>query len=339
MSNLPLSIFVAVQPNLYRQLFSSEADQHLRQLGHVQFQDQEQPLTSEALASIIGSYDVVVTGWRTPRFTEAVLQASQRLRLVAHSAGSIKFMLDEGALDCGFQVSSAAAAMGRSVAEFALMATMLLLRPIHQLDRAMKGGQDWASVKAAGTGLHELSGQRVGIVGTGHVGRSFIRLLRALNVEVWAYDPYLKEEQAAALDIERASTLEMVLRHCRVVSLHSAATPATHHLIGRRELSMLCDGALLINTARSWLVDPDALLAELRSGRIAAALDVFDEEPLPVDSPWRKLDNVLITPHIGAATFECYQRLGDITVQEIARLRDGQPLRHAIRRDQMPMIA
>jgi len=133
--------------------------------------------------------------------------------------------------------------------------------------------------------------------------------------------------------------LAELLTHCPVVSLQAPSTQETYHMIGARELSLLQDGAILINTARSWLVDQEALLAELQSGRIQAALDVFDQEPLPVDHPFRQLDNVFLTPHVAAATFQARQRQGQIVVEEVRRFFSGQPLQYQVTLEKLAIMA
>lgn len=331
-------ILVLLRPSLYRQLFSPASDARLRGLGEVVFNEHEQEVTSEELAERIGGFDVLVTGWRSPRLTEAVCAAAEaRLKLIAHSAGSVKFMLDESVLLRGITVTTAAVAMGPAVAEQTLMMIMLSLRPIHRADRGLHEGQDFRHLKLAGVG-RELAGRRVGVVGAGHVGRSLMQLLLALHAQVWCYDPYLSDDRAQQLGVRRVG-LDELLSGCEVVAMAAPSTPETHHMIGRRELALMPDGAVLVNTGRSWLVDQDAMLAELQTGRISAALDVFDEEPLPADHPLRKLDNVFLTPHIGASTVECYHRQGQITVDEIARFCAGQPLHHAITPQAMATMA
>jgi phosphoglycerate dehydrogenase-like enzyme len=167
-------------------------------------------------------------------------------------------------------------------------------------------------------------------VGASRTGVEYIRMLVALRAaDVVVYDPYLTDERAAELGVRRTS-LDELLRTSRVVALHAPTLPETHHLIGARELALMPDGASLVNTARSWLVDTAALLEELRSGRIDAALDVFDEEPLPPGDPFRALPNVLLTPHQAAATVECYRGMGNITVNEIERHATGRPLHHEL---------
>jgi phosphoglycerate dehydrogenase-like enzyme len=335
---LPARILVLPKPSLYRQLFAPEVDAQLRQLGRVTFQTEERDLTSEELAAQIGEFDVVITGWRSPKFTEQVLSSAKNLKLIAHSAGSIRFMLEDSAIGRNFAVTTVAAAMAPTVAEMTLLFAMLLLRRTHQQDRDLKNGADWTAVKVAGIG-QEIGGQRVGIIGAGHVGRATIQLFAAVGAKVVVYDPYLSKSLAAELGAEKVDSLDELLKSCPIVSLHAPSTPETHHMIGKRELSLLADGAMLINTGRSFTIDGEALLAELKTRRITAALDVFDEEPLPADSEYRKLDNVILTPHLGAATVQCRLRMGRMTVEEVQRFVEGRPLRFPVTREMLATMA
>ena len=332
------NILVLPKPSLYRQLFAADVDARLRGLGHVDFHDGEADLTSRELARRIGSYDVVVTGWRVPAFTDEVLDRATRLKLVAHSAGSIKFMFDEAALDRGFAITTVASAMASPVAEMSLLLILMCLRGVHRLDARMKAGEEWFAVKSAGSG-GELMGKRVGVIGAGYVGRRFVQLLRALEVDVIVYDPYLSDRQAGELGVTKLASLDELMSACPIVSLQAPATAETRRMIGRRELALLCDGAVFVNTARAWCVDEAALLDELRAGRIAAALDVFDDEPLPADSPFRALDNCIVTPHVAAATRECRYRQGKLTVDETERFVNGQPLMFPVTKQQYQMMA
>jgi phosphoglycerate dehydrogenase-like enzyme len=110
-------------------------------------------------------------------------------------------------------------------------------------------------------------------------------------------------------------------------------------MIGARELALLQDGAILTNTARSWVMDQEALLAELQSGRIQAALDVFDQEPLPQDSPFRDLENVILTPHVAGGTIEARHRQGEYMVQELQRFLADDPLFFQVTKDMLPTMA
>ena len=330
------SILVLVPPSLYSVLFTPQSDQALCALGRVLFHEEERNLTSEELAGRIAGFDVAVTGWGTPPFTGQVLAAADRLRLIAHTAGSIKHMLPRPVFESGIVVTHAASAIAPAVAEMSLLMTLLMFRQAHRYHQALKAG-DWRATRSLPMG-QEIAGQRVGVIGAGYTGRAFIKLLRALEAEVWVYDPYLSQERAEALGVRQVG-LDELLAQCPVVSMQAPSTPETHHMIGARELRLLADGAILINTARSWAVDQDALLAELRTGRIHAALDVFDQEPLPPDNPFRELDNVWMTPHIAGASVQARHRQGRFIVEEIERFLSGQPLCYQVTAEMLDTMA
>jgi phosphoglycerate dehydrogenase-like enzyme len=175
-------------------------------------------------------------------------------------------------------------------------------------------------------------------LGAGYTGRALIRLLRALDCEVWAYDPYLDDTRAAELGVEKHD-LDDLLSNCPIVSCQLPTTEETHHMIGGRELALLQDGAILTNTARAWVMDQDALLAELQTGRIQAALDVFDPEPLPLDSPFRDLENVILTPHVAGASIQARHLQGQVMVAEIRRFLAGEPLQFEVTGDMLSTMA
>lgn len=323
------SILVVPPPSLFRKLFSDTAAARLSKLGKLQFNSTDADWSPDELAKRMDDVDVLVTSWRTPRLTDTVLERAANLKLVAHSAGSVKFMLDETIFDRGVAVSSAGAAMIQPVAEMTVMLAMLMLRPVHNLDAGLREGKTWAEMKLAGVG-EELTAQTVGIVGAGQIGRRVIEMLRAWNIAVFVYDPMLGEDEARRMGVSRVETIDELMPRCRIVSLHAPVLPETKHMIGGKQLALLRDGAILINTARAWLVDTDALTAELKRGRIRAAVDVYDEEPLPPNSPWRSMPNALIMPHIASSTTQCFHRQGDITVDEVERFARGEPLRYRV---------
>jgi phosphoglycerate dehydrogenase-like enzyme len=329
-------IYVAFRPSLYDVLFCPETDQALRDLGEVAFHDSETSLSSEELAKRVPGVDAVLSSWGVPRFTDPVLDAADRLRVIAHAAGSIKGLTPRSVFEKGIVVTHAASAIAGAVADLSLAFTMLLLRRVHLHNHFLKVG-DWRSAKSLGLG-HELEGTRVGVVGAGYTGRCFIKLLRALEAETWVYDPYLDAERAAELGVTKVG-LDELFAQCPVVSVQAPATEETYHMIGAKQLALLQDGACFVNTARSWVIDYDALLAELQTGRIQAALDVFDQEPLPEDNPFRKLDNVIMTPHIAGGSVEARHRQGQWMVEELQRFFAEQPLRYQVSIDMLETMA
>ena len=160
-SNGKPSILVLPKPSVYHKLFAPDADARLRGLGSVDFNSDERDLNSVELAARVENYDIIVSGWGSPKFNDAVLEKAHRLKLIAHSAGSIKFMISGDALGNGFAVSNVAIAMAPAVAETTLLLIMLCTRGIHKLNERMHAGEDWLAVKSTGSG-REVGGQRVG---------------------------------------------------------------------------------------------------------------------------------------------------------------------------------
>jgi len=329
-------ILIALRPALYDQLFAPAQQERLRGLGDVTMPAQADDLSEAQLSALIGGHDIVITSWGSPSFSAAILAEADRLKLIAHSAGSIKLLLPPPVFAAGRRVTHVAYSMSIPVAETTLALILLCLRNYHKIDRAFRE-KGWAAARELPAGA-ELAGNRVGVIGAGYTGRAVIRRLLALEAHVWLYDPYVSEEDAAEMDARKVP-LETLLRECPIVTLQAPATAETYRMIGAKQLSWLRDGAIFINTARAHLIDEAALLAELQTGRISAALDVFDQEPLPDDSPFRGLDNLIITPHIAAVTHQAYKRQGEITVDEVALFLSDGKLRYEVTRDMLDTMA
>ncbi|WP_203964630.1 hydroxyacid dehydrogenase [Actinocatenispora thailandica] len=282
-------------------------------------------LAAPPARAALAAAEVLVTGWRGPSLPVEL----PNLRAVFHTAGTVRTLIPDELFDRGVRVVTAADAGAVPVAEYALAAILWANKQVLRSARWYARRRSLAArddVPAAGN-----LGKRVGLVGASRVGRRVARLLAPFDVDVHVADPYLTEPDARDLGVT-VRELDDLLADCDVVSLHAPATPATRQLFDARRLALLPDGATLINTARGALIDHDALLAELRTGRIDAILDVTDPEPLPPDSPYWTLPNVLLTPHHAGAynPVEAGRQL-DLVLDELARYLRGEPLRHELR--------
>jgi len=211
--------------------------------------------------------------------------------------------------------------------------TLALVRRLPQYEREMRGGGN-LNTNLASVG-ERLSGRRVGIVGFGRIGRTFARLIQPFEVELLIYDPYASVDEAATFNAKTVG-LEELLRACSVVILAAGLTAETRGMLDARRLSLLPDGAYLINVARGGLIDLEVLLAELRTGRITAALDVTDPlEPLPKDHELRRLPNVLLTPHVAAGGVEVRRAMGAAAVEEVARFFRGERPKNIVTREML----
>ena len=280
---------------------------------------------------------IVVTSWGVGPFDAAVLASLPKLELVAHTGATIKPFATDELFDRGILVTQAGAGMARPVAEVSLTFTLALLHRVPEMHNALRAGDGWYDADAVGV-QREILGTPITVIGASRTGRAYLELVRALGAEPLLVDPTIDAEAAAELGAELVPLDEAVQR-AQIVAVHAPTLPETHHLIGRRELALMRDGAGLVNTARSWLVDEGALIDELRQGRISAAIDVFDEEPFAADSPFRALPGVLVTPHRAAGTNQGRLRQGRIVVDEIEAFADGRVLAHAVDRDQLSSMA
>jgi phosphoglycerate dehydrogenase-like enzyme len=218
----------------------------------------------------------------------ATLERAGRLRLVQTGAGFDNVAIGE-CTRRGIWVASARGVSAAAVAEHVLGLILCWCRNLVALDRVMKAGGYSAEYTGA-----ELSDRVLGIVGLGSIGRRVAALARAFGMRVLGSTAHPERVDA---DVEPVG-LEQLLRTADVVSLHTPLTEVTRHLIGRRELGLMRPEAFLVNTSRGGVVDEAALVEALESRRIGGAgLDVFEVEPLPVDSPLRRLPNVILTPH------------------------------------------
>jgi phosphoglycerate dehydrogenase-like enzyme len=329
-------ILVVTPRPLYRALFSAQTDAELRSLGRVAFNESDHNWTSAKLAGRIAEADACIIGWDSPRFDGTVLKAADTLQIISHTGGSIKEYCPPAVFQRGIIVTNAAAAIAPAVGELTLLLTMLCLRKLHKIDLHSPNWFDSCAPNYQPG--DEIAGQRVGIVGASLTGLTAIQLFQAIGAEVWVYDPYLSAEQAGELDVAK-KPLDELMGGCNIVSLHAPATSETQHMIGHRELALLRDGAVFVNTARACLVDSNSLLAELKTGRFVAALDVFDDEPLPTASLFRNLPNVVLTPHLGGTSAQARYRQGHAAVEELRRFFEGEALQHRVTLDMLPIMA
>ena len=330
-------VVLAMVPQFTAELLAPEHWTRLRALCDVPDADPLVTFAEPRAERLLAEAEIVLTSWGCPPIDDRTLARAPRLGAIVHAAGTVKLHITDACWKRGLLVSSAAAANALPVAEFTLAAILFANKRVFQLQRRYRELREfrWWPREAPGLGNYRKA---VGIVGASHVGRRVLALLAPFDFDVLLHDPFVSSADAAALGA-RSLPLDDLLRQSDVVSLHAPALPETHHQIDRRRLALLRDGATLINTARGWLVDGDALAAELVSGRLAAVLDTTEPEVLPADSPLYDLPNVFLTPHIAGAMGTETQRLATMALDEIERYTRGEPFRYAVRREDLSRLA
>jgi len=259
-----------------------------------------------ALMKTLAKADALITRGGI-KVTREMMEASPRLRAVGvHGVGCDHVDL-RAAEELGKMVFNTPSALTDTVAEMTMALVLAMMRRVVSADKAVRAGQ-WKRKYSDLVGS-ELSGKTVGIIGLGRIGTAVARRLKPFETEIIYFDAIGRPEVEAELGLKRVE-LDDLLRRSDVITLHIPFTPQTRHLISKRELNIMKDGALLVNTARGRIIDQPALIDALRTGKVAgAALDVFEEEPLDPSNPLAAMDNVILTPHLGASSREAMRRM------------------------------
>jgi phosphoglycerate dehydrogenase-like enzyme len=283
------------------------------------------PSDPEIVALARDAQAVIVPG----ELSTSIIRECPVLRVIGVARGDPRGVDLTLATQRGIPVVYAAGRNAKAVAELTLGFIIMLLRkllPAHNFVRE-RHWRTWDDLFATSLieGL-ELTGRVLGLVGFGFVGQEVARRARAFDLEVLVYDPYVPVEVIAAHGSASVGLGELLAR-ADIVSVHCKVTDETRNLLGPEQIAQMKPGAYFINTARAAVVDQDALLEALRSGRIAgAAFDVYWDEPLPLDSPLLEWPNVIHTPHIGGATTDLDRRTAELVVGDVlAVIRGSRP--------------
>lgn len=286
--------------------------------------DMTQKMTEERLIELLQGVDGAIIG--VVPMTAHVLENAPHLKVVSMHGVGVDHVDLAAADRLGIVIANCLGSNDQSVADLTIGLMISIARNIPSVDSKLRQG---------GWGAHtgsELWKKTLGLVGLGRIGRNVARRALGFDMRVLAYDPYLKPGDLGELSGSIALvSFEAVLRDADYVSLHATLTDETRHMISKAQLDLMKPSAYLINTSRGALVDEDALYTALLQKHIAgAALDVFCDEP-PKGSPLLQLDNLVLTPHIGAHTNESIERMGVMAAENVLQvLRGGEP-HHRVR--------
>ena len=275
----------------------------------------------DAVAARLADFDIVVAMRERTPFDRALLERLPKLKLLIttgprNASIDVRAAHERGVVVCG------TGAFGPSTAELTIGLMLALARGLPAEAAAVREG-GWQ----IGLGT-DLSGARLGVIGLGRLGARVAAVAKALEMEVAAWSRNLTDERCREAGVQRAASLDDLLRESDFVTIHVVLSPASRGLIGKRELGLMKPTAMLINTSRGPIVDEAALIDALDKRRIAAAaLDVFDVEPLPANHPFRTLGNVIATPHIGYVTHTTYATYFSGVLEDIEAWLSGTPVR------------
>ncbi len=276
------------------------------------------------------AYDAMMVRSAT-RITRPVIEAAARLQIVGRAGVGVDNIDVEAATERGVIVVNSPAGNTVAATELTVAMMLALVRRIVPAHNTMAQGE-WQRSRFMG---NQLYGKTLGVIGTGKIGTEVLKRAQGFGMKIMGYDPFLTTHRAQQLDIE-AATIEEILRRADFITLHTPLTKETRHLINAEAIAKMKDGAFLINCSRGGVIDEEALFHALQSGKLGGAgLDVFENEP-PTDSPLRELDNVILTPHLGASTEEAQVEVAVDVARQIVEVFGGRPPQSAVNLPPLP---
>lgn len=279
----------------------------------------------EQILELVKDVDAIAVRSDT-KITAEVIAAAPKLKVVGRAGVGVDNIDIEAATDRGVIVMNTPTGNTLATAELTFTHMLCGTRPIVQACAGMRAGK-WDRKKYTGS---ELSEKTLGVLGMGRIGTEVAKRAQAFNMTVLGYDPYLTESRAKSLGVKQAS-LDEVIEQADYITVHMPLTADTKHMLNADAFGRMKDGVRVFNCARGGIIDEAALIEALKSGKVAAAgLDVYEDEPPAEDSPLRSIENLVLTPHLGASTQEAQENVGiDVAKQMIEALK-GEMVRNAL---------
>ena len=288
----------------------------------------EPDITYERLLEIVGDYDCIITRSRTP-VTKELLERAKRLKVIGRAGvGVDNIDLDE-ATKRGILVVNTPGANTIGATELTMMHMLTILRNGHEAHRSVTQHK-WERKRFMGT---ELYGKTLGIIGLGNIGSQVAIRAKAFGMKVLAYDPYIPREKAERLGVKLVDDLHEMLKEIDILTIHAPLTHETRNMISEREFEIMKEGVYIVNCARGGIVNEEALIKYLEKGKVkGVALDVYSKEPPPPEFVDRisKFQNVSLSPHIGANTYESQENVAVIVAQQVIKALKGQTVEYVV---------
>ncbi|EMI43846.1 hydroxyacid dehydrogenase [Rhodopirellula sp. SWK7] len=269
--------------------------------------------------------EIVVCAWETPPLP---LEAADHLKYLCFLCGSVRSLVPRELIERGLIVTNWGSIVSNTVAECSLLLILSALRRVGNWSVAMRTRGEWKQGRHPDT--LSLFGRRVGLHGLGAISRELARLLVPFNVKLSAYSPSVPDETYQKLNIRRAESLEDLFSTSDVLVELAPGKPDNYHLVGDDLLRLLPQQAVFVNLGRGMVVDEAALVRASRERGLHIALDVYETEPLPADSPLRRLDNITLLPHLGGPTPDRRRDCGELALQNLGNYISDLPLMNVI---------
>jgi phosphoglycerate dehydrogenase-like enzyme len=303
-------------------MYFPEHIERLKRVGKVKRFEFPPNIDGKTLAKKLKGYSVIVASV-SPRYDEEFFANKDETILITRHGIGYDNIDVESATKKGVIVTKVQGEIEReAVAEMAIALLMAVMRRLMEASLFVRKGRWKERARFIGW---EIKGKNVGIIGFGNIGSRVGEILKnGFSANVLAYDPYLSEEEIRSKGAKPVS-LEELLRNSDIISLNASLNPENYHMLSFKEFSLMKEGIILVNTARGELIDEEALLDALEKGKVAGVgLDVVEGEPIDKNHPLLRFENVVITPHTSAYTYECLRAMGENVVCDVERVFKGE---------------
>ncbi len=305
--------------------FTEPVRKHLESVAEVTYNSTDHILKDIELKEALKGQDVLFTGWGQPLIKA---EDTGDVKMIIHTGGTVGGIVDLGVFDTDVKVLSGNQYYAESVAEGVIAYMLYALRKMEKYPYEFKAEHKWDwNPRAEG-----LLDQTIGIISLGAISKRVIGLLKPYRAKIKVYSTRPNEQLSKEMGFTYAS-LDEIFKTCKVVSVHTAKTPETFHMINDHHFKLLQDGAIFMNTSRGPVIDEEALIENLKENRFRAVLDVYDKEPLPDDSPLYTLPNVIIFPHMAGPTYDRRAILTDFLINDMENFFTGKPIENEITKE------
>ena len=305
-----------------------DVKEYLEENFNVKYNDLGRTFTQDEYKAELLDTDFVLGGWGSPQLNEYVLDGNTRFKMLAYTGGSVADSTTPAVWEKGIRVSGGNELFAESVAEATITYIIMALRSIYDDVYNIKQG-DWHGKDVKST--RGILDREIGIIGCGAVARHVMRLLQPFRCSFKVAADYTVDEEYLKSMNARQVTVEEVFSTCDIVSLHLSLTPETRGMLGGELFGMMPKDSVFVNTARGAIIRESEMIEVLKSRPdIQTVLDVFEKEPLPLDSALRSLPNVYCIPHRGGPTVDRRRYIGRAMVDEMLRFEKGEPLKYEI---------
>ncbi len=321
--------------NFRESIFSDKYFERLRKSGDLHIYDKDDFSDMEYAINFVKDSEVIITSWGSPAISKEVIDVCPDLKAVVHAAGSAKPVITDAFIENKIRITNSAVAIGEGVAETALGFAISACKGFYQLNDDTSNKLWRENIKTTVKDFYDIN---VGIISGGFVGKHMVKLLKNFHVDILMYDPILTKEEIEEIGAKKVE-LDELMRESDVVSVHAPSIPATDNMLNKDNLSLLKDGAVLINTSRGSVINEADLIEELKKNRIFACLDVTNPEPPTEDNELRFMKNVVLTPHIAGTATNGLKRIALHVCEEIERLNNNEKMRTEIDLSQLSKLA